>query len=68
VGGGNTHGREGNGLAASGRNHPDAILVLVFLQEASLYGVSHKLSVGAELRVADGANLKIVVDGDGARS
>jgi hypothetical protein len=67
VGGGNARGGEGAAFAACDGSHPDAGFVLVLLERGSLHGVGNVLGVGAELGVADGFDLEIVVDGDGAK-
>src|SRR6267378_1913685 len=64
--GGDSFGSERDGVAAGSRDHPDALFVLVGLEDGGLDGVGDPLCVRAQLRVVDGADPKIVVNGDGA--
>src|SRR5882672_9127242 len=68
VRGGDAFSGESDGVAASARDHPDAVFVLVRLEDSGFDGVGDPLGVGTQLGVVNGADLKIVVDGDGARS
>jgi hypothetical protein len=65
--GGDAFGGESDGIAAGARDHPDALFVFVGLEDGGLDDVGDGLSVGAQLRVMNFTDLKIVVNGDRAR-
>src|SRR6266436_5299111 len=62
MGGGNSFGGHGHRFAAANGNPPDALFVLVLLEEGRLDGVGDPLAVRAQLRVADLADLEVVVN------
>ncbi len=46
--GGDAFGGHGNGIAAVGRNHPEALLVLIFLEHAGAHGIGDPLTIGTQ--------------------
>ena len=65
--GGDTFSGESDGVAAGARDHPDTLFVFVGLEDGDLDDISDGLVVGAQLRVVNFTDLKVVVNGDGAR-
>jgi len=57
-------GGQGDGIAAVGGDHPEALLVLVFLEHAGAHGVGDPLAIGTQFGLGDFANLEVVVNGD----
>jgi hypothetical protein len=68
VRGGDASRSERKSFAAGGGHHPDALFVLVFVEEGGLDCIGDETGVRAELGIADGANPEIVVNGDGSGS
>src|SRR3981189_388106 len=65
--GGDAFCGESDGVAAGARDHPDALFVLVGLEDGGLDDVDDRLGVGAQLRVMNFSDPKVVVYRDGAR-
>src|SRR5438552_16323381 len=66
--GGDAFRRQGDGISAVSGNHPEALLVLIFLEHAGAHGVNDPLAVETDLGLRDIANLEVVVSGDVAGS
>jgi len=62
---GDAFGGESNGVAAGARDHPNALFVRVGLQDSGLDDVGDRLGVGAQLRVMNFTDPKVVVYRDG---
>src|SRR6266436_2672903 len=68
VGGGDAFGGQGNGITAVIRDHPETLLILVFLKHAGAHSVCDPLAIGAQFGLRDFADLEIIVNGDVAGS
>src|SRR5882724_7831422 len=66
VRGGDAFGGESDGVATGARDHPDALFVLVGLEDGGLDGIGDRLGVGAQLRVMNFTDPKVVVNCNGA--